>query len=124
MIIKQGACPAPFNGASNGVLKVLLAGDAGFDVNDVATASLQLRRCDGLGGAALPHDGPPGPKIKVVDKNHPNTDDVGCGQDQLPCACNPDSSSDGIDDLSIPFKTSELASVLELDAKKKFFNVI
>ena len=119
LIIEQ-ACPAPFNPGSNSVVKHLLTGDVDFDVNQVVLSSLELRRCDCVGGVVLPSVGPPGPdRIKVKDKNHPNTDDVGCGIGQLPCACNANQDKDGIDDLEIPFRTPDMTSILELDAQVK-----
>ena len=106
----------PVNPGSNGVTPMLLVGDTDFDVNDVVLASLELTRCDGVGGAIGPLNGPPGPGSQVVDLNHPNDDDVGCGDGQVPCACNATQSSDGIDDLKLKFRTSEMAAAFELDA--------
>jgi hypothetical protein len=92
-----------------------LTGDVDFDVSLVDVNTLELRRCDGVGGFAIPSDGPPGPKTVIVDVNHPNLDDVGCGAGQEPCACNDDQSSDGIDDLWMKFRTDEMVAALELD---------
>ncbi len=113
LIIKQGACPAPVNPNSNGVVPMLLVGEPDFDVRDVVQDSLELRRCDGQGGFVTPLNGPPGPKIKVKDLNHPFDGEVGCDG---PCACNPDQSSDGIKDLSMKFRTADLMTELGLDA--------
>jgi hypothetical protein len=115
LIIKQGACPAPVNPASNGLTKMLLVGEADFDVSQVVLESVELSRCDGMGEAVTPHFGPPGPGPKIVDLNHPNDDEVGCGGEAVPCACNDDQSSDGIDDLSLRFATSAMAEAFLLD---------
>jgi hypothetical protein len=117
LIIKQGACPAPVNPASNGLTPMLLVGDADFDVSQVILSSLQLSRCDGLGEALGPHLGPPGPGTLVVDLNQPHNEDIGCDLDQTPCACNPNQASDGIDDLHLWFNTSDMAEALMLDSE-------
>jgi hypothetical protein len=108
LIIKQGACPAPFNPGSNGVLPVLLTGEENFDVYQVDLSSLYLTRADGMGGAVAPLNGPPGPGIEYKDLNHPY---VGPG----PCSCQEDNSSDGIMDLALKFSTDELVEVLEME---------
>ncbi|MHC4991907.1 MAG: hypothetical protein ACYTGC_13100, partial [Planctomycetota bacterium] len=59
LIIKQGACPAPVNPNSNGVVPMVLTGDVDFDVTQIDLASLELSRCDGAGGSVAPNDGPP-----------------------------------------------------------------
>ncbi len=115
LVIKQGACPAPVRPDSNGFTPMLLVGDVDFDVSDVLLSSLELIRCDGVGGAVAPHSGPPGPGIQIVDLNHPNDDDVGCEDEQVPCACNEDQSSDGIDDLKLKFRTSDMTDAFMLD---------
>ncbi len=117
LIIKQGACPAPVNPDSNGLTPMLLVGEEDFDVSQVVLSSLELSRCDGVGGAVAPHSGPPGPGIQIVDLNHPNDDDVGCEDEQVPCTCNEDQSSDGIDDLLLRLDTSEMAEVFMLDGE-------
>jgi hypothetical protein len=114
LIIKQGACPAPVNPNSNGVVPMLLTGDMDFDVNDVLLDTLRVTRCDCTGGDVAPNDGPPGPKIKILDLNHPFDGDVGC--EDGPCACNADQSSDGIDDISMKFRTDEMMAGLPLAA--------
>ena len=95
------------NPNSNGVIPVLLVGDAGFDVNNVDLDSLDLHRCDGEGGSATPL----ADHTAVKDLNHPG-DSVGCGE----CACNDDQSSDGIDDLSMKFRTDETLAALSIGA--------
>ena len=52
---------------------------------------------------------------QIQDLNHPNEDDVGCGDGQTPCACNPDQESDGIDDLKLQFATDDMAAAGLLD---------
>ncbi|MHC4978847.1 MAG: proprotein convertase P-domain-containing protein [Planctomycetota bacterium] len=108
LIIKQGACPAPVNAKSNGLTPMALVGDVDFDVSLVDPATIELRRCDGIGGAAYPF------MIHIRDLNHPNYDDIGCGDDQVGCACNEDQSSDGIGDLAMKFKTADMSAALEL----------
>jgi hypothetical protein len=114
LIIKQGSCPAPVNPDSHGLTPMLLVGESEFDVGQVVLASLELSRCDGVGGAITPHEGPPGPGSQIVDLNHPNDSDVGCGDGQVPCTCNADQSSDGIDDLRLRFDTEAMAEAFEL----------
>ncbi len=114
LIIKQGTCPAPVNPNSNGVVPMLLVGELDFNVREVIQGSLELRRCDGEGGFVTPLNGPPGPKMKVKDLDHPFDGEVGCDG---PCACNPDQSSDGIKDLSMKFRTADLMTELGLDAE-------
>ena len=111
LIIMQGACPAPVNAKSNGLTPMALVGDMDFDVSLVDLDSIELRRCDGLGGVAYPFAS----QTRIKDLNHPNLDDVGCGEDQVGCACNEDQESDGIDDLSMKFKTAAMTAALELD---------
>ncbi|MCH8880000.1 MAG: hypothetical protein IID34_08970 [Planctomycetes bacterium] len=103
LIIKQGACPAPVNPNSNGVIPILLVGNDGFNVNNIDLASLNLHRCDGEGGSASPL----ADHTTVEDMNHPG-DSVGCGE----CACNDNQDSDGIDDLSLKFRTDTTLAAL------------
>ena len=121
-IIKQGACPAPVNPFSNGVSQMLLVGDIGFDVNQIDRSTLRLFRCDGVAGFVTPNEGPPGPSTQVKDLNHPNPDDVGCLPGQVPCTCNPSQFSDGIDDLSMKFRNSEMG--VNLDLQSLPFNTV
>ncbi len=108
LIVKQGACPAPVNPNSNGVIPMLLVGDVDFDVSNVDRESLELRRCDGVGGTATPL----ADHTQVKDLNHPFDGEVSCGQ----CTCNDDQSSDGIGDLSLKFRTSTTLEALEITA--------
>ncbi len=112
LIIKQGACPAPVNPNSNGVVPMLLTGDTDFDVNNVLLGTLRVTRCDCTGGDVAPNDGPPGPKIMILDLNHPFDGDVDCVNG--PCACNANQDSDGIDDIWMKFRTDEMVSALPL----------
>ncbi len=114
LIIKQGACPAPVNPGSHGVVLMALIGDMGFDVADVNQDTVQLGRCDGMGGFASPSAGSP-PGFMFADLNHPNGDDVGCGAGQEPCACNADNSSDGMMDLKMKFRTDDMVAAGLLD---------
>ncbi|MHC4768167.1 MAG: hypothetical protein ACYTEI_05595 [Planctomycetota bacterium] len=110
LVIKQGACPAPLNVRNNGqgVVPMVLVGDVDFDASMVAPGSLRLSRCDGVSGAAFPQT------AMVKDLNHPNLDDLGCGEGQVGCACNEEQSSDGISDLALNFKSGDMAAALEL----------
>ncbi len=108
LIIKQGACPAPVNPNSNGVIPILLVGDDGFNVNNIDLDSLDLHRCDGVGGSATPL----ADHTKVEDLNHPADEPTACGG----CTCNDDQSSDGVDDLSLKFRTSTTLAALGLGA--------
>ncbi|MCH8881510.1 MAG: hypothetical protein IID34_16720, partial [Planctomycetes bacterium] len=109
LIVKQGACPAPVNPNSNGVIPMLLVGDEDFDVNNVDLSSLELRRCDGAGGVATPL----ADHTEVEDLNHPfGGGEVGCGA----CACNENQESDGIGDLKLKFRTDTTLAALGLTA--------
>ncbi|MCZ6654944.1 MAG: hypothetical protein O7D91_18195 [Planctomycetota bacterium] len=103
LIIKQGACPAPVNPNSNGVIPMVLVGSESFDVNDVDQTTLLLRRCDGSGDPWAPL----ADHTFVEDLNHPGGP-VECGG----CQCNDDQSSDGIDDLSMKFGTDATLAAL------------
>ena len=91
---------------------MLLTGDTDFDVNNVLLGTLRVTRCDCTGGDVAPNDGPPGPKIMILDLNHPFPDDVDCVNG--PCACNKDQSSDGIDDIWMKYRTDEMMAGLPL----------
>ena len=109
LIVKQGACPAPVNPNSNGVIPMLLVGDGDFDVNMVDLTTLELRRCDGAGGVATPL----ADHTEVEDLNHPfGGGEVGCGA----CACNENQESDGIGDLKLKFRTDTTLAALGLTA--------
>lgn len=103
MNIKQGACPAPVNPGSNGLVQMLLVGESDFDAATAIPSSLQLRRCDGAGGFVTPVP----QHTKVKDLNHPFLGPVSCNGG---CACGANQSSDGIDDLSMKFQASDMAA--------------
>ncbi|MHC5022968.1 MAG: hypothetical protein ACYTGG_03515, partial [Planctomycetota bacterium] len=104
---KKPECPAPVNIGSNGVLKVMLAGTTWLDVMQIDQSTIRLRRADGLGGEAMPNDGPPGPKIQFKDLVTPSLS----GED---CNCDVSNTADGLMDLEIPFRASALADALDL----------
>ena len=108
LIIKQGACPAPLNRNSHGVVPVVLPGEVGFDVTEIDLSTVRLSRADCGGGGVAPNNGPPGPPIRFLDLNHPY-DGVG------PCSCNVNQSSDGLLDLVMKFRTDDLVSALALN---------
>ena len=114
MIGGQGTCPQPFNVNRNGSLKISLVGDPDFDVTQIDLATVELRRCDGVGGVATHNAGPPGPTFEFEDLNHPNRDDVGCGPNQVSCSCNDNQSGDGIMDLMLAYRSDDLVAALEL----------
>jgi hypothetical protein len=103
--IKPGTCPNPFNPKSQGVLPVAVVGSPTFDVTQVDTATLSLRRSDGVGGSVRPLSGPPGPGIHFEDVATPFS-----GPE---CGCN-ELGADGIEDLTLKFSTPELVASLEL----------
>lgn len=104
--VKPGSCPNPLNTTSNGVLPVSVLGTMDLDVLDVDRATVRISRADGVGGMVAPLEGPPGPHTVVDDTGTPFFGD-GCDCHAL--------KGDGVDDLSMKFRTSELADVLELD---------
>ncbi|UCG34389.1 MAG: S8 family serine peptidase, partial [Phycisphaerales bacterium] len=105
--IKPGSCPNSFNRNSHGVLPVGLLGTADFNPTMVVPGSVRLSRVDCVGGTANPHEGPPGPHTVVSDVGTPFTGD--------PCACH-ELTGDGIDDLSMKFKTDDVVPGLQLDS--------
>ena len=103
--IKPGSCPNPFNPNSNGVLPVALVGTGAFDVSQVDLSTLLISREDGVGGSVPPNEGPPG--------RHSVIEDVASQFRGLLCDCHA-LTGDGIDDLSMKFRSAELADVLQL----------
>ena len=97
--IKPGSCPNPLDTSNAGLVPVALIGTAGFDVADVALASLQLARADGVGGAVAPA------LIQVEDAATPFSGE-GCDCHTL--------RGDGITDLSLKFNAQSLVSALQL----------
>lgn len=106
--IKQGACPAPVNPHSNGVVPMLLVGDTDFSVHSLIQETLELRRCDGGGGVATPMPD----RFRIKDMNHPREGELACGE----CGCDEGGGQnpDGIPDLQLKFRTSEMLVALDL----------
>ncbi len=104
--IKPGSCPNSFNRNSKGVLPVALVGDLGFDVGQVDLTTVRLERADGIGGSVQPNEGPPGP--------HSGFEDVATPFNGELCDCHV-LTGDGIDDLSMKFKSQEVVVALELN---------
>lgn len=105
--IKPGACPNPFNPKSHGVLPVAVVGSPTFDVTQVDTDSLALKRADGVGESVRPLSGPPGPGIRFEDVATPFS-----GPE---CGCN-DLGADGLEDLTLKFSIPDLAQALQLSS--------
>jgi hypothetical protein len=103
--IKPGACPNPLNRSSHGYLPVAVVGTADLDVTLIVVSSVRLSRVDGIGGLVAPNEGPPGPHSVVADVASPFEGE--------PCNCH-DLSGDGIDDLSMKFRTADVVAALEL----------
>jgi hypothetical protein len=104
--IKPGSCPNSWNRDSNGVLPVALLGTEDFDVSQIDLASVTISRADGTGGSAAPHEGPPGP--------HSVLEDVGTPFEGEVCDCH-EAEGDGMLDLSMKFKTQDVADQLPVD---------
>ena len=105
--IKPGSCPNSYNRNSNGVLPVALVGTPGFNVKEVDLNGILLVRKDGQGGSVAPLDGPPGPGSSFEDVATPFV-----GEEQCDCA---DLGGDGIQDLSMKFKTDDVVAQLQLN---------
>ncbi len=103
--IKPGSCPNPLNRSSHGVLPVAVVGTGGFDVMEIDISSLRLSRADGIGGQVAPNEGPPGPHTVIADVATPIEGQA--------CDCH-DQTGDGIDDMSMKFRTDEVVEILEL----------
>ena len=104
--IKPGGCPNAFNRNSHGVLPVALIGAVNFDVTTVDVASVRLSRADGVGSKVAPNEGPPGP--------HSVFEDVATPFGGQTCDCH-NLAGDGIDDLSMTFRTDAVVAALDLD---------
>ncbi|MHC4219435.1 MAG: hypothetical protein ACYSU7_13395, partial [Planctomycetota bacterium] len=105
--IKPGGCPNPLNVKSRGVLPVSILGTPDFDVSLINIDTVLLTGAgDGLGFVA-PLEGPPGPHTVIADTGTPFPG--------TPCDCH-DVSGDGIDDLSLKFRTPEVVAALGLDS--------
>ena len=105
--IKPGACPNPFNPKSHGVLPTAVVGSPTFDVTQIDTDSLVLKRSDGVGGSVRQLSGPPGPGIRFEDVATPFS-----GPE---CGCN-DLGADGLEDLTLKFSAPDLAQALQLSS--------
>jgi hypothetical protein len=104
--IKPGSCPNSWNRESNGVLPVAILGTEDFDVTQIDVASVTISRADGMGGSVGPNEGPPGP--------HSVFEDVGTPFEGEVCGCH-EAEGDGILDLSLKFKTRDVADLLPVD---------
>ncbi len=104
--IKPGSCPNPFNRNSDGFLPVALLGGTDIDVMTVDLGSVQLSRADGVGGSVAPNEGPRGPHSVFADVGTPFEGEI-CGCHEL--------GGDGITDLSMKFRRSDISEVLELN---------
>jgi len=107
----NGTCDQPFNRNGGGVLQVTLIGDPEFDVTLIDLATVQLQRCDGVGGSTS-HTNDPAPEFE--DESHPNGDDVGCLPSQVIRSCNAENDPDGTMDLRIYYRTQDLVADLGL----------
>ncbi len=103
--IKPSSCPNPLNRSSHGVLPVAVVGTAGFDATMIDISSVWLSRADGIGGEAAPNEGPPGPHSVFADVTTPFEGES--------CDCHT-FEGDGIDDLSMKFRTQNVVEALEL----------
>jgi hypothetical protein len=104
--IKPGACPNPWNRNGRGVLTVAVPGTADFDASQIDVASVRISRADGVGASLPPNEGPPGPHSMLKDIATPFAPSQTCECDHL--------GADGIQDLSLKFRTDELVEALEL----------
>jgi hypothetical protein len=104
--IKPGSCPNSWNRESNGVLPVAILGTEDFDVTQIDLSSVTISRADGTGGSVAPNEGPPGP--------HSVFEDVGTPFDGEVCDCH-EAGGDGFLDLSLKFRTQDVADLLPVD---------
>lgn len=109
-----GACPTLVNPSSKGVTRMLLVGDATFAVSAVVLDSLELRRCDGEGGAATPLNN----SFKFKNLNGPLGGSVNCDG----CACNPP-PPDNFGDLSMEFRTDTTLAALGIATGGEFITL-
>lgn len=103
--IKPGSCPNPVNPRNKGVVPMAIVGSESFDVTQIDSHTLMLRRSDGVGGIVTPLSGPPGPGITTGDVATPFAAEL--------CDCH-GVGGDGIDDLLLKFSTRQLAGAFEL----------
>jgi len=104
--IKPGSCPNSWNRDSNGVLPVAILGTEDLDVTEIDVSSVTISRADGTGGSVGPNEGPPGP--------HSVFEDVGTPFEGEECGCH-EAEGDGILDLSMKFRTQDVANLLPVD---------
>ena len=104
--IKPGDCPNPMNRRGRGVVSMALLGSESFDIADIDVDSLFLTRADGVGGAAIPLTGPPGPGTRIQD--------VATPFDGEPCDCIA-LDGDGWEDLVLKFSRPEMVEALQLE---------
>ncbi|MHC4947964.1 MAG: hypothetical protein ACYTG1_06855 [Planctomycetota bacterium] len=104
--IKPGSCPNSWNRGSNGVLPVALTGSETFDVTEIDLSTVMITRADGMGGAAYPHEGPPGPHSTYEDTATPFPGEL--------CDCH-EMLGDGFLDLNLKFKTQEVVDALDMN---------
>jgi hypothetical protein len=104
--IKPGSCPNSWNRESKGMLPVAILGREDFDVTQIDVSSITIGRADGTGGSVGPNEGPPGP--------HSVFEDVGTPFEGEVCHCH-EAEGDGILDLSMKFKTRDVADLLPVD---------
>ncbi len=102
--IRPGSCPNPFSARSRGVVPIAIVGSGAFDVKQIQTGALRLSRADGAGGSIKPVTGPRRIRASI--------EDVVAPFDAGPCGCR-ELPADGIDDLVVKFRASELAGLLE-----------
>ena len=105
--LKSGNCPNSFNPGSNGVLPAVIMGNTDFDVHDVDLSTVVISRADGIGGSVHTNEGPPGPHSQYYDKGTPGA--IGM------CEC-PNANPDGILDLDMKFKSSEIDQAMQLSS--------
>lgn len=108
--IKPGSCPNPLNAASRGYLPISILGSAAFDAMAVDLNTVVLSRADGIGGSVLPAEGRRGPRSVLEDTGTPFGGEL--------CDCHA-LKGDGIDDLSMKFKTQVVVDALELDLEAR-----
>lgn len=104
--IKPGWCPNPLSAASRGYIPISILGTAEFDARDIDLNTVMLSRADGVGDSVVPHEGPRGPHSVFEDTGTPFGGEL--------CDCHA-LEGDGIDDLSMKFKTQVVVDALELD---------
>jgi hypothetical protein len=103
--VKPGGCPNSLNWSSQGFLPVAVARTAHFGVTQIDVSSVRLSRADGVGGEVAPNEGPPGPHSVFAD--------VATPFEGVPCDCH-DLIGDGLDDLSMKFRTQAVVAALLL----------